>query len=973
MESSSTGALYQVRTKPLREEALEHLASIDLIELCKEAKVEKCRAARDVSSCGRPVQHVLKSCGHASLCAECSQRCDLCPVCRIPIPNNGSRVRLRLYNECIEAGLIPKRYDDLFQEKDGRKQSTDDIQRLYSLFDVAIENNLVSLVCHYVTDVCMDESAVSSDPVLAFLLDEVVVKDWCKRTFENVIANLRQLYTLRVEEMKTKLDLLLKYISQLNGISCVLDVLESSFKGALSPQLHDLHDLSENLSKVMQHLEVMAWCVRHQFLENIQSRYSNAALWRSIVRERKLSATKRSWSSSSGSSVEPAGQDGSTLFIEDALSNLGIDEVISEVMGEEIAIRCLEKGGSYPSLFNSKIEGATICYPFENLRAATDILFLRGSSDMVVAKQAIFLYYLFDRHWTVSDTDWRRVIDDFASTFGISRHSLLESLTFCLLDDETEQALEEACHLLPEIAGTTTHPKIAQVLLERQKPDAALMVLRCSGRDGLCGYANAENGGSELVSLDEVVTAVRVRVECGLLTEAFMYQRMYCERLKKEKVKRGSASDFLDGLKYGCNNGMEHLEVLVTEICCLCLRRNLIDHMIELPWNSDEEKYLHKCLFENAVEDPSTSSGSLLVVFYLQRYRYIEAYQVDRKLQSLEEDIISKTLNEEIVLRIRATGQRRAGLVDKCIELLPEAQKQQVKNGNFPDIGFYSAVEVQSPAKADLSVAQSNSSSLPAVTSINSSIVLGMDLTLPSKTTSASDNLKIPRSGYGEYQASVPYGRLVASVGSPSTPHQIGWSSVKGFAHNPHFRDNLASNSLSARERRHQTGIRHDLLSDSVPVTQGGHHVGLQSTLKTQLDNHFIHVENVISGMEPNGSLNQVQNAHPSMHRPGAKDHVNEMATLSNNNVVSRYLIHDSNPAAGKQISSDRAADDTMGYSWSFGKRDSPAKHSNINSVPRWRSDETSEDEEDSLSNRIMGGASASPAMRTRRNRLRRR
>lgn len=42
-----------------------------------------------------------------------------------------------------------------------------------------------------VTDVCMDESAVSSDPILAFLLDEVVVKDWCKRTFENIIEDLR--------------------------------------------------------------------------------------------------------------------------------------------------------------------------------------------------------------------------------------------------------------------------------------------------------------------------------------------------------------------------------------------------------------------------------------------------------------------------------------------------------------------------------------------------------------------------------------------------------------------------------------------------------------------------------------------------------------------------------------------------------------------------------------------------------------
>ncbi|GMQ04791.1 hypothetical protein CsSME_00050102 [Camellia sinensis var. sinensis] len=42
-----------------------------------------------------------------------------------------------------------------------------------------------------VTDVCMDENAVSSDPVIAFLLDEVVVKDWCKRTFKNIRTELQ--------------------------------------------------------------------------------------------------------------------------------------------------------------------------------------------------------------------------------------------------------------------------------------------------------------------------------------------------------------------------------------------------------------------------------------------------------------------------------------------------------------------------------------------------------------------------------------------------------------------------------------------------------------------------------------------------------------------------------------------------------------------------------------------------------------
>ncbi|KAF9610856.1 hypothetical protein IFM89_025266 [Coptis chinensis] len=48
-----------------------------------------------------------------------------------------------------------------------------------------------------------------------------------------------------------------------------------------------------------------------------------------------------------------------------------------------------------------------------------------------------------------------------------------------------------------------THPKIAQVLLERQNQDEALMVLRWYDLDGLCAYANRENGRGELVSLRE--------------------------------------------------------------------------------------------------------------------------------------------------------------------------------------------------------------------------------------------------------------------------------------------------------------------------------------------------------------------------------------------------------------------------------------------------------------------------------------
>ena len=70
------------------------------------------------------------------------------------------------------------------------------------------------------------------------------------------------------------------------------------------------------------------------------------------------------------------------------------------------------------------------------------------------------------------------------------------------------------------------------MLLEREAPEAALMVLRWSGRDG-----------SQMVSLSEAVSAIRVRVECGLLTEAFMHQRMLCTKVKEKKRKNGQLKE----------------------------------------------------------------------------------------------------------------------------------------------------------------------------------------------------------------------------------------------------------------------------------------------------------------------------------------------------------------------------------------------------------------------------------------------
>ena len=111
---------------------------------------------------------------------------------------------------------------------------------------------------------------------------------------------------------------------------------------------------------------------------------------------------------------------------------------------------------------------------------------------------------------------------------------------------------------------------------------------------------------------------MRVRVECGLLTEAFMHQRMLCTKVKEKNFNKTASGNTSEKQKGQCNKWVEWMEVLVTEICCLCIRRNLVDRMLELPWNSEEEKYIHKCLLDYAIEDPLRTTGNLLVVYYFQ-------------------------------------------------------------------------------------------------------------------------------------------------------------------------------------------------------------------------------------------------------------------------------------------------------------------------------------------------------------------
>lgn len=162
----------------------------------------------------------------------------------------------------------------------------------------------------------------------------------------------------------------------------ILVILNFEFVWHIISGLH-CHDISFLFCFEMQHMEIMMWCIRHLFLEKVKPRFINYSSWKVHVRDRKSAATERAMRFEIESSI----QEGS-LFVEDALLNLEGDNHQLDTE-DEIDVTSLQKENNISSVFRPKINLLGGSYPFENLRTAADLLFLHGSSDLVVAKRAI--------------------------------------------------------------------------------------------------------------------------------------------------------------------------------------------------------------------------------------------------------------------------------------------------------------------------------------------------------------------------------------------------------------------------------------------------------------------------------------------------------------------------------------------------------------------------------------------------------
>ncbi|XP_041377682.1 protein ELYS-like [Gigantopelta aegis] len=274
-----------------------------------------------------------------------------------------------------------------------------------------------------------------------------------------------------------------------------------------------------------------------------------------------------------------------------------------------------------------KREGGNGLYPPPSLHALLGVYLLLDVS--LDQKHAVTLYMLFDLISLLPE-DKEQVFSDkiaeFAKTFSISQ-LFTKTSGFWLLDHQDYNDAFQR-FMDPSVGtelGSWQHMRIVKTFLFHGEQKMALRYL--TGRN------------VPVISPEQVKLKLTVLLANGLATEAFNFQRQY--------RNRRNMSDLLSHLFRGCQ------------------QMKLLDQLLQLPLNEVEEHHLVEFLSQN------TEYQEILVMYYLQRARFIEAIRLNEKLRQ-------GAMSEKNSL-VRERSSTRNLIVDGFARLLPESQRKLIQ------------------------------------------------------------------------------------------------------------------------------------------------------------------------------------------------------------------------------------------------------------------------------------------------------
>lgn len=278
-------------------------------------------------------------------------------------------------------------------------------------------------------------------------------------------------------------------------------------------------------------------------------------------------------------------------------------------------------------------------------------------------------------------------------------------------------------------------------------------------------------------------------------------------------------------------------------------------------------------------------------------------------------------------------SQWRAGLVDKSIELLPEVQQQLLRDGKLPERDP-SANEINFPATSEPKGQETILTSLLVPPAAKHPVVSGSEIATPFLDPLFSETPtkvfgSLPHSGFKKYGSTL---NSEMSLFDNARTHK----SINGYSKDLKFND-ITSPATRA------TSVIATPLKDFNRSSLRNH--GKSQFRDEQLS--YISLEK-----HKNKVTNQFQNASQSQysHTVGA-DTVNSSFSgqvLFRDSAQDMYLNVSGNHGQMDGPSKNWAGSpgDLMDVSWSHEEKDTSTEDAGANGGLRWRSDDTSEDEE---------------------------
>ncbi|KAL0822750.1 hypothetical protein ABMA28_004761 [Loxostege sticticalis] len=491
----------------------------------------------------------------------------------------------RLYHACVSAGLTPM-YTDTYSRNPNQEE-----QRRF-LLSVALEARLSRFLKR-----CAHDWATGSHAGAGCTLPFLV--DWCwqraielKENAKELTAPLFSSSALPDRNVVRCLEHCVQQLTQLTGL---LDAILTKCCNLVVPDaLSEMEEKYKGIGCVSLYLRVVQWFLRVGLLpERLHARaalpYPAQHLLDTYSKRRmKLQRLE------DNSPVENR--------ITKSCSLLYIDQLIEHEFGGERIHEMWIKGGS-------ECHGL---YPPPSLYSLLRLYLLPDIAEE--QKHSLVLYLLVDYSVVYDDVRYEAVIRrlmQFPTMFGLSNTAIKATQAFWHLDHrDFDFALDQLQCLTGNTLSEWQHNVVLSSLLAQKKTQAALQYLHVR-KPAPIQCRDPENMNSSRVNdhdkLDDWQSCCNLYLARGLVFEALDVIRMCVQNAAKLEDKVHVLNFFFKGCR---NTG--HLSKIL-QVTLLPLEEEVFI------------KYLQSC--------NETQTSDILVMYYLQQARYLEAEQYNSKLR----------------------------------------------------------------------------------------------------------------------------------------------------------------------------------------------------------------------------------------------------------------------------------------------------------------------------------------------------